>query len=684
MNFREMFSGILGTLGLVDKAKTKTLSDDDWKKIESAFKEKYNTTFSEAMLSSEQTAKLEGERTKALNIINTATQEENADDNNGDSRDNANPENSGKDNGENKTSETLLDGVNTLVNKVNSLSEQNKELKQTIEKMTPKATTDNPETEIKTKITVYGPGTTEQHLFGIENSLFDMNKRWNKVSDNPAYSTLNPADEEKDGAAYRTEVRNYGKSLADRYHFLQNNKMLDPQKLNAGFGNDFTHLKDAGLGDQYLIFRQDALIARIISLQNIYHLFPRRYGVQDRELMTNAFFSEVSQAYQEGEVWKGGMELQPEIGHVDDSMAKIKFGSLKEIERKYIGYLNTDGSDPIKWGMIEWQLLQIYTQMVNEQNRRRIRGIYIKPEANIPGSYLNSSTGLVYTMVRYMHENTLLPHSDDSYNSYTKATMLDAVLLFIEEVKESLDEDLDLDGFALYLNNNHRDWWIACCRDKYKGDQDFTGPMSYANVVPDTTIPIKWVPNNGQSKLIFLQEPGNLQCLEFVPGEMLKFGMQGFMEQVMAWATWKEGFTATFIGKHFSSLATLKANDYSLQRVFCNKPSVTLDDKKTSIVAKKDFWFVTPDNTAATALTDITDAKKGVAYIIECGGTSNPTTIAKAGKFDTISSAYTPTAIGDYIMVALNKAGTFIELERTVGGVRIINKVLQPNIPGAR
>lgn len=78
--------------------------------------------------------------------------------------------------------------------------------------------------------------------------------------------------------------------------------------------------------------------------------------------------------------------------------------------------------------MIEWQLLNIYKQMVSEQNRRRIRGCYVKPEKGVPGSYLNSSTGLIYTLVRYMHENSLLPHSDDAYNDYSATTFLDACL----------------------------------------------------------------------------------------------------------------------------------------------------------------------------------------------------------------------------------------------------------------
>jgi hypothetical protein len=156
------------------------------------------------------------------------------------------------------------------------------------------------------------------------------------------------------------------------------------------------------------------------------------------------------------------------------------------------------------------------------------------------------------------------------------------------------------------------------------------------------------------------------------------------MEKVLAWSTWKEGFTASFVGKHFTSAALLQANNYSLQRIFCNKPATTLSDGATTITAGNQFWFLTSNNTAATALTGITDAKKGVVYLIECNGNTNATTIAKTGKFADISAAYVPTSVGDYIMVVLNDAGNFAELERRVGGIRTINAGLQPNVPGAR
>lgn len=676
MNFKEKFLAILTDLSLTDKAKTKMLTNEDWATIDASFKEKYGVSITEAMREAQAAETLNEERNAVLSIIN-GSEGRQPEDNTA----STDPEGT---QGKNNEPLNLVSSVQSLVTALNASNEENAKLRTSLDTMAAKATDDNPQAVIKKQLTVFGPGTTVTHLFGIDHSLFDMKKRWNIIANNPAYATLHTADEDTDGTSFRTEVRNYGKSLAARYAFLKQENLLFPDKLNSGFTNDFSELKDAGLGDQYVVLRQDALIARIIVLQNVYDLYPRRYGIQDRELMTNAFFTEISQAYQTGEVWKGSMDLQPEMGYVDDAMAKVQFGPLKELERKYIGYLNTDGSDPIKWGMIEWQLLQIYTTMVSEQNRRRIRGCYIKPETGKPGSYLNSSTGLIYTLVRYMHENTLLPHSDESYNDYTETTFLDAVIEFVKDVKSTLDEDIDLEGFAIYLNKNHRDWWIANCRTKYGKDIDFTGPLSYANVVPDMGIPVKWVPNMGQSKLIHMQEPGNLQCLEFVPGEMLAFKLQEFMEMVMAWSTWKEGFTASFVGRHFATHDALEANGYSLQRLFCNKPSTLVEADATTIPCGNQFWFVTSANTAAKALTDITGAKKGVVYLVECGSKENATTIAKSGKFATITAAYAPTKVGDYIMVTPNSAGTFIELERCVGGVRTINKELQPNIPGAR
>ena len=130
--------------------------------------------------------------------------------------------------------------------------------------------------------------------------------------------------------------------------------------------------------------------------------------------------------------------------------------------------------------------------------------------------------------------------------------------------------------------------------------------------------------------------------------------------------------------------AALAANNYEWQQIFINKPCVSLAADAVKPDADNGFWFLTDANTQATAITDIDNAKAGVAYIIECGSATNASTIAKSGKFANIKSAWEPSAVGDYIMVILNSEGKFLELERQVGGTRTVNADLQPNIPGVR
>lgn len=183
---------------------------------------------------------------------------------------------------------------------------------------------------------------------------------------------------------------------------------------------------------------------------------------------------------------------------------------------------------------------------------------------------------------------------------------------------------------------------------------------------------------------MFMDVPGNIQFLEYIAGEMMALKAKEDMEMVKTWSTWKEGTAAAFVGRRVKTRDELVDNNYEFQQIFMNKPSVTAQADATAMDAKAGFWFETAENTKATAITDITAAKKGVAYIIECGSVTNASTISKEGKFDTITAAYTPTKVGDYLMVILNSEGNFRELERCVNGVRTVNAELQPNLPGVR
>lgn len=530
-----------------------------------------------------------------------------------------------------------------------------------------------------------GSGDREKFLFGIEHEFFSMDKPWNRFTANPASDQR--LGDKKIAASFGAEVEAYSSSLAERYSYLQSHNQLNPEKLAAGeFATDYSQVTGMKGGDQYLIRRQDAIIARVLSIRQLTQYFPVRYGIQDRDVIFNAFFGEVSQAYQVGEVYKGDMKIEPEMGYVDDAMIKMKFGPMKELERMYIGYLNREGSDPIKWSMIEYAIMGSLENAQREQNMRRMRGLYVKPETGVAGSYLNAGTGVLYTLIRLHHEHKLLLTDNVAYRTYDDANMLETVQEFYKEILAKVSEDMSLDQHVMYLNENHKQWWIQNVREAYGQQQDFTGPNSYLNIIPDssTNMRIIWLPYLGQLPFMMMQVPGNIQFLENLPGEMLAMQTEMQMEMVRGWSTWKEGCSPAFVGRNFSSADKLKENDYLWQQIFLNKPSVTLDADATTADASKGFWFISGTNTGEKKLTAINKAKKGVAYIVECGNKTNVTGIDKAGSFDSISEAWTPTAVGDYIMVMLNSQNKFIELERCIGGVRKVNKTAQPNVPGAR
>lgn len=121
---------------------------------------------------------------------------------------------------------------------------------------------------------------------------------------------------------------------------------------------------------------------------------------------------------------------------------------------------------------------------------------------------------------------------------------------------------MEIDNHILYLNKLHQPWWIKNIRAKYGKDIDFTGPNSYLNVVPDKNIKITWLPYLGQLPLMWMQVPGNLQFLEYIPGEMLSMKVKEDMELVKGWSTWKEGCSAAFTGRRFDSIDKMKANNY--------------------------------------------------------------------------------------------------------------------------
>lgn len=521
-----------------------------------------------------------------------------------------------------------------------------KELKSTVEKLGKQSQGDTPEAKVEVPVRAYGPHT-EKYAFGVQHPMFDATKRYNRIAIQHAiFGKPNENDRQtlmKDGCEY-------AETLAARIkrHF-ESGTLQDVIKGAV----DYTAVStDTEIGTRQFTIRQDALIARIVTLPGVEHLFSRISNIQSGDVVTNVLFGEASQAYQAGRVFKGNVTFKPEKAIVDKVMTKLQFEDMSDLEKTYLNYLNTSGSDPVKWNLIEWIILQLATQINNERNQRAIMGYCIAPEKGKAGETLFASTGVIHKLISLYEEKKFLPFLSEEVAEYSQEDIGNVLQLFAEQIA---DRRPDSDKFVIYVNARHKPWYSAWYKNTYGTHTDFTGVLE---VVPDYNIPIRWMPNMGNLKLIFATIPGNINLLENVPGEQYKMLFQRDLEEVIAYSYWKEGVGVAFAGAQKDTLADLKAADAMEQMVFMNWPAETLAADATTIAITKDsgILFTTGANSKETALTDITGAREGVIYRIECGSTTNATTIAKSGKFSEIKSAWSPTSAGEYIKLYYRKS----------------------------
>lgn len=496
--------------------------------------------------------------------------------------------------------------------------------------------------------------TTDKHLFGIEHPIFAMDKPWNQMA---AKKQPIGNDWGRHESKFKDEFEGYAKSFADRIAQLQDDGTLGTIKMED---IDFSGFTGTGWGEDYIVRRQDALIAYLRDLPSVTSIFPVRYGVQDKMVMTNSFLTDFSQAYQSGEVWKGKHEVEPELAQVNDVMFKHQFTNLKNLEKEYIGYLNREGSDPMKWSFIEWIMMQTLRKLHNEQEERRVLGYRIEPTTDVAGHHMFGSNGVIRTLYKYTEDFKLLPF--DTMSKYTSSTILTFVNALVEAVNGIVPS---LRGMRLYMNEKHVPWYLAAYRKEYGTDLDFKGSMlEVKNYSIDGIVP---VPNMGNSYLMWITMPGNIELYEDKAGEMAAFYFERRLENLVAASWWKEGSGAYMSGRKYADLAALEASKRKNQYIFLTDPFVELAADATTADGSLDNRFKTVANSGATAITDITNAEEGVVYRIEIGSATNPSNIAKSGKFSEISAAWTPTAVGDYLEVYYRASdGKFIEVRRNV------------------
>ena len=533
------------------------------------------------------------------------------------------------------------------------------DLKETISKIGAQSQEDKPEATVVAPVAVTGLHTAEA-AFGIKHPFYATTKRYILVE---GKITGSPSKADRD--ALEADVTAYAEGLTARIGELKEAGLLTAIRQGTV---DLTALStDTEIGTRQFNIRRDMLIARIVTLPSLADIFPTVSNVQSGQVITNVLLSEVSQSYQAGEVFKGGAEFLPEKAIVHDAMAKVLFEDMKQLEYSYLNYLNREGSDPVKWTLIEWIILQLAIKISNERVARSIVGVRVEPVKGVASPANFASTGVLWRLISLFEDKKLLPFMDSAIADYSASDFGDVVVAFVEKIKV-VQPELGK-NMTIYLNATHIPLYRKWYRATFGKDMDFEGEAK--NKVPYHDNPIKWVPNMGNLKFMFATIEGNIELLQNVPGEEYNTKFERHLEEVMAYSYWKEGASVGFVGKAFQTLAALIANAGEGQYVFMNWPVIDIDADVTAPSVKDlagadlGFLLKTGANTKATAITDILGAKAGVVYRIECGSTTNATTIAKSGKFAKLTAAWEPSAVGAYLKVYYNPADDeFIEVAR--------------------
>ena len=484
---------------------------------------------------------------------------------------------------------------------------------------------------------------TPTHVFGLENDYFLRGS--------------GPATyRDQDASDFRSAFNNYAKDFQARCAELSSNRqtaLLDYDKMIRSESYlDYTSL-NSKLGE-YTVRRMDTIIAYLRTLKSVSGLFPLVSNVQNKMTAPTAFFEELSQSYLSGRHFKGAVNFSGEIYHVDDLMFKFFFDNPKQLEKEYIGYLNREGSHPMKWTLFEWCIVHFGTLLFNEQQRRRVVGVRVPRQGDFPQPAIQASDGVLRAIQRVEEELKILPFKD--LKLYDRTTIVEYVEEFWEKVLAILPHTV---GYRVYANEKHRPWYLKNYREKYGKDTDFGGVReNIADLAPENLI---WVPNMSMTDYkMWVAVPGNVETYEDKPNEMYSLYFQQDLEQLILASWWKEGAGVLAPGVQFKTAEELAASKRSMQYLFTNYPVIVLPAGATTVDGSQAYEFETGANAGATALADIENASSERVYKIICGSLTNRTTIAKSGKFSEITAAWTPGAAGDYIKLYAQLAETTV------------------------
>ncbi len=441
---------------------------------------------------------------------------------------------------------------------------------------------------------------------------------------------------------------------------------------------DYKTLQD-DLGAFYRTRWSDRLQSFLVELPTITKIFPTESGHQDLETLTNLWLGEFSQPDNSADsefdkVTKGSYEFGHETLRMYGVMFAHKFKSLKALEKSWIGYLNREGSNPVKLSFIEYLLVETAKKLHNEREQRYINGVRKDPDPDVPGRAMEAADG-IYEYIRKRVEG----HTDFTPDGGTtgktvyqikpfnlpRITAANIGEVFYQGTSMIPSVFRDTGKICLYIPS-----WMLPLYHKYNEahygqNTDYKAGITYVKEFP--AVNIVTLPNADNHHRIFWTIEGNFRTFDHVAGEMLRFTLEQQDWTVKVWSNWKESIQAEVVGYKYTDPLAM---DGSRQLIWCNdydRPDTYFieADRDKNPSALLHSSIVTVANSKAFEITDIADAQVGRLISLKCGADGeNGVTIKKAEKFSLLSAAWTPKK-GDVITLMKRADGKFIEVSRS-------------------
>lgn len=448
--------------------------------------------------------------------------------------------------------------------------------------------------------------------------------------------------------------------------------------VNTPNSVDYKTLQD-DLGAFYRTRWSDRLQSFLVELPTITKIFPTESGHQDLETLTNLWLGEFSQPDNSAnsefdKVTKGSYEFGHETLRMYGVMFAHKFKSLKALEKSWIGYLNREGSNPVKLSFIEYLLVETAKKLHNEREQRYINGVRKDPDPDVPGRAMEAADG-IYEFLRKRVEG----HTDFTPDGGTtgktvyqikpfnlpRITAANIGEVFYQGTSMIPSVFRDTGKICLYIPS-----WMLPLYHKYNEahygqNVDYKAGITYVKEFP--AVKIVTLPNADNHHRIFWTIDGNFRTFDHVAGEMLRFTLEQQDWTVKVWSNWKESIQAEVVGFKYTDPLAM---DGSRQLIWCNdydRPDTYFieADRDANPSALLHSSVVTVANSKNFEITDIADAQVGRLISLKCGADGEAgVTIKKAEKFSLLSEAWTPKK-GDVITLMKRADGKFIEVSRS-------------------